>query len=124
MSEHYDEESVELAPRGSGRTRILLISVAALVLLIVLINRFTAFYTDHLWYDSVHAGHVFTTLFWTKIGLFAVFGLLMGAVVGLSMFLAFRSRPFFTGTEEDTNLVRYRDAIAPARMVLTLASAA
>lgn len=114
MSEHYDDDPAE-APRSSGRLRILTASALVLVLVIVLVNRFAVFYTDRLWYDSVHAGHVFTTLFWTKLGLFAFFGVLMALVIGGSMVAAFRVRPFFTPDEEHSSLSRYRDAITPIR---------
>ncbi|WGL51432.1 UPF0182 family protein [Nocardioides sp. BP30] len=114
MSELYDDDPVG-APRSSSRLRVFTASALVLVLLIVLVNRFAAFYTDHLWYDSVHAGHVFTTLFWTKVGLFAVFGLLMALAIGGSMVLAFRARPFFSPAEEHSSLTRYRDAVTPIR---------
>ena len=120
MSELFDEDA-DLPQRGARRVRLLLGGLVALILVVVLINRFTAFYTDRLWYHSVHAGHVFSTLFWTKTALFLIFGLLMALTVGGAMALAFRSRPFFTGTEEDSNLVRYRDAVAPIRVLLMLA---
>ncbi|MCA1982428.1 UPF0182 family membrane protein [Nocardioides nematodiphilus] len=120
MSELFDEDA-DLPQRSARRIRLLLGGLVTLILVVVLINRFTAFYTDRLWYHSVHAGHVFSTLFWTKLALFAIFGLLMALVVGGAMAFAFRSRPFFTGTEEDSNLVRYRDAVAPVRVLLMLA---
>jgi uncharacterized membrane protein (UPF0182 family) len=114
VSELYDEDPAEL-PRPSGRLRLVMAGVLFVVLVIVLINRFAAFYTDHLWYDSVHAGHVFTTLFWTKLVLFAVFGLAMALAIGGSMVVAFRSRPFFRPVEAHGTLARYRDAITPIR---------
>ncbi|WP_017934904.1 UPF0182 family membrane protein [Nocardioides sp. Iso805N] len=119
MSEHYDDDRAE-APRSSGRLRVLTASALVLVIAIVLVNRFAVFYTDRLWYDSVHAGHVFTTLFWTKVGLFAVFGVLMAVVIGGSMVAAFRVRPFFTPEEEHSSLSRYRDAITPIRTWLLI----
>jgi uncharacterized membrane protein (UPF0182 family) len=114
MSELYDEDPAEL-PHGSRRLRVLVGTALVVVLLIIVINRFAAFYTDHLWYDSVHAGHVFTTLFWTKLGLFAFFGIVMALVVGGSMVVAFRGRPFFSVAEEHSSLSRYRDAVTPIR---------
>ena len=122
MSEPYGEEQepAEAAPRGTGRVRFLVAAMLVVVVVVLLLNRFTAFYTDHLWYDSVDAGGVFSTLFWTKLALFAVFGVLMAVVVGGVMVLAFRSRPFFSAAEEDSSLVRYRDAIAPVRVLALL----
>jgi len=123
MSELYDDEETEV-PRPSGRLRLLMASLLVVVLVVVLVNRFAAFYTDHLWYDSVHAGGVFTTLFWTKLGLFAVFGLVMALAIGGSMVLAFRARPFFSPTEEHSSLARYRDALTPIRMWLLIGTSA
>ncbi|HET6985839.1 MAG TPA: hypothetical protein VFI00_04450, partial [Kribbella sp.] len=55
----------------------------------------SSIYTDRLWYRSEGYGNVFSKLFWTRTGLFVVFGLLMaGAVVVvlpvLVMFLLFQ----------------------------------
>ena len=123
MSELYDEEAAE-APRPSGRLRLLVASLVVVVLVVILVNRFAAFYTDHLWYDSVHAGNVFSTLFWTKLGLFLIFGLLMAVAIGGSMVVAFRSRPFFSPAEEHSSLTRYRDALTPIRMWLLIGTSA
>ena len=114
MSELYDDEPTD-APRSPGRVRVLVVSIVVVIAAIVLVNRFASLYTDHLWYDSVHAGAVFTTLFWTKLALFALFGALMAAAVGGSMAAAFRARPFFSVADEHGSLARYRDAVTPVR---------
>ena len=122
MSDLYDEETESARP--SGRLRMVMASLLVVVLVVVLVNRFAAFYTDHLWYDSVHAGGVFSTLFWTKLGLFLVFGLVMALAVAGSMVLAFRARPFFSPAEEHSSLARYRDAITPIRTWLLIGTSA
>ena len=61
------------------------------------VSTFASLYTDRLWYRSA-ATRVFSTLFWTKAGLFLVFGAVMGVVVGVNMYLAYRFRPFFRPT--------------------------
>ncbi len=75
---------------------------------------FSGFWTDWLWYRSVHYSSVFTTTLWTKIGLFFVFGLLMAAAVGVNVYLAHRLRPPLSAMSmEQQNLDRYRMGIAP-----------
>jgi uncharacterized membrane protein (UPF0182 family) len=75
---------------------------------------FAGFWTDWLWYRSVHYSSVFTTTLWTKVGLFLVFGLLMAAAVGFNMWLAHRLRPPLSAMSmEQQSLDRYRLSIAP-----------
>ena len=66
-----------------------------LVLAFFALTTFASIYTDRLWYRAEGYGEVFSTLFWTRIGLFVVFGLLMAVAVGANMYLAYRFRPFF-----------------------------
>ncbi|MGB0101084.1 MAG: UPF0182 family protein, partial [Nocardioides sp.] len=119
MSELFDEGAQAAAPpprQGSRRSRALIITVVVLVMLFLGLSSFANLYTDRLWYqDGGYAG-VFTTLFWTKTALFVVFGLLMAAVIGLNIYLAYRFRPFFRpNSPEQTGLDRYREAVSPIR---------
>ncbi|GGN35547.1 UPF0182 protein [Streptomyces fuscichromogenes] len=83
---------------------------------------FAGFWTDWLWYRSVHYSSVFTTTLWTKIGLFSVFGLLMAAAVGFNIWLAHRLRPPLSAMSmEQQSLDRYRMGIAPYKKWLLLA---
>lgn len=117
MSELFDEESREAPPpRGSRRSRALIITAIVLVLAFLGLSTFASLYTDRLWYKAGGYSGVFTTLFWTRTGLFLVFGAVMGLVVGLNIYLAFRFRPFFRpNSPEQTGLDRYRDAVTPIR---------
>ncbi len=82
---------------------------------------FAGFWTDWLWYRSVKYSSVFTTTLWTKIGLFAVFGLLMAASVGFNIWLAHRLRPPLSAMSmEQQSLDRYRMGIAPYKKWLLL----
>src|SRR5690606_17837415 len=61
-------------------------------------------------------GQVFSTLLWTRVGLFVIFGALMGVAVGLNVYLAYRFRPLFRpASPEQTSLDRYREAVTPIR---------
>ncbi len=98
----------------SRRSRTLLLTLAALALLAMVFVMFAGFWTDWLWYRSVDYSSVFRTTLWTKIGLFAVFGLLMAAAVGVNVWLAHRMRPPLSAMSlEQQSLDRYRMGIAP-----------
>ncbi|MEU3045857.1 UPF0182 family protein [Streptomyces sp. NPDC006984] len=100
--------------RPSRRVRTLLITLGVLAVLAMVFVMFSGFWTDWLWYRSVEYSSVFTTTLWTKVGLFAVFGLLMAVVVGLNIWLAYRLRPPLSAMSlEQQSLDRYRMGIAP-----------
>lgn len=89
-------------------------TLGILAVLAMLFVMFAGFWTDWLWYRSVKYSSVFTTTLWTKIGLFAVFGLLMAAAVGVNIWLAHRLRPPLSAMSlEQQSLDRYRMGIAP-----------
>ncbi|MGW7366021.1 UPF0182 family membrane protein [Streptomyces sp. NPDC054841] len=100
--------------RPSRRVRTLLMTLGVLAVLAMLFVMFAGFWTDWLWYRSVQYSSVFTTTLWTKVGLFAVFGLLMAAAVGVNIWLAHRLRPPLSAMSlEQQSLDRYRMGIAP-----------
>ncbi|MFG2298794.1 UPF0182 family protein [Streptomyces sp. NPDC048603] len=107
--------------RPSRRARTLLMTLGVLAVLAMLFIMFAGFWTDWLWYRSVDYSTVFTTTLWTKIGLFAVFGLLMAGAVGLNIWLAHRLRPPLAAMSmEQQSLDRYRMSIAPYKRWLLL----
>ena len=123
MSELFDDEdprrTVPPPPGPSRRAKALLVTVGILVVLFFVLTAFAALYTDRLWFSSVGYTEVFTTLLWTRVALFAVFGVLMAVVVGVNMALAFRFRPTTRiATPDQNNLERYRQTIAPVRRLL------
>ncbi|MCX4819256.1 UPF0182 family protein [Streptomyces sp. NBC_01142] len=108
--------------RPSRRVRTLLMTLGVLAVLAMAFVMFAGFWTDWLWYRSVKYSSVFTTTLWTKIGLFAVFGLLMSAAVGLNIWLAHRLRPPLSAMSmEQQSLDRYRMGIAPYKKWVLLA---
>ncbi|WP_408898835.1 UPF0182 family protein [Nocardioides sp. R1-1] len=115
MSELFDEEPERPAPERPGRrTRALVITGVVLIVGFFLLSAFAGIYTDRLWYKEVGFGEVFSTMLWTRVGLFLAFGALMGGVVALNMYLAFRFRPMFLMAGPD-GVDRYRDAVTPIR---------
>ncbi|WP_345650890.1 UPF0182 family membrane protein [Streptomyces siamensis] len=108
--------------RPSRRVRTLLMTLGVLAVLAMAFVMFAGFWTDWLWYRSVHYSSVFTTTLWTKIGLFFVFGLLMAASVGVNIWLAHKMRPPLSAMSmEQQSLDRYRMGIAPYKRWLLLA---
>ena len=93
-----------------------LVALIILALLIGTFVLFAAFYTDWLWFDSVAKTQVYRTSLLTRAGLFVVFGVVMGVVIGANLWIAYRSRPVYRGvTPEQASLERYRQAIEPFR---------
>ncbi|WP_432127073.1 UPF0182 family membrane protein [Streptomyces sp. bgisy082] len=108
--------------RPSRRARTLLMTLGVLAVLAMAFVMFAGFWTDWLWYRSVDYSSVFTTTLWTKIGLFAVFGLLMGLAVGFNIWLAHRLRPPLSAMSlEQQSLDRYRMGLAPFKKWVLLA---
>lgn len=111
--------------RPSRRARTLLLTLGVLAVLAMAFIMFAGFWTDWLWFRSVKYSSVFTTTLWTKIGLFAVFGLLMAGAVGLNVWLAYRLRPPLSAMSmEQQSLDRYRMSVAPYKKWLLLGIAA
>ncbi|MFF4098091.1 UPF0182 family protein [Streptomyces sp. NPDC001903] len=111
--------------RPSRRARTLLMTLGVLAVLAMAFIMFAGFWTDWLWFRSVKYSTVFTTTLWTKIGLFAVFGLLMAGAVGLNIWLAYRLRPPLSAMSmEQQSLDRYRMSVAPYKKWLLLGIAA
>ena len=114
MSSMFGAESArqEEPPARTGRSRTVVITASVLVVLFITLSAFSSFWTERLWFKSVGYSGVFTTLLWTRIGLFLVFGGVMAAVVGLNLAIAYRARPLLINGG-DPNLSRYRDAVTP-----------
>lgn len=109
---------VDEAPRRRG---VLIPTIIVLAVLVGAFVIFAGYYTDWLWYASVDKTEVFTISIVTRLIMFGIFGAIMGLVVGLAMWLAWRTRPPFTGTTpEQASLERYRIAIEPYRRRITI----
>ncbi len=94
---------------GALAPTLIILGVLAVVFMI-----FTTFYTDFLWYSSVDKSSVFTTLLATQLGLFVVFGLIMATAIGVTMLIAYRSRPEIgVMSAEQISLERYRASLEP-----------
>ena len=101
------------------RSRALLITAAVLIVGFFVLTTFAAIWTDRQWFAAVDYPSVFSTMFWTRVGLFVGFALLMAGFVALNMVLAYRFRPMFRmPSPEQSGLERYRAAVTPVRIWL------
>ncbi|WP_244929431.1 UPF0182 family protein [Nocardioides sp. W7] len=117
MSELFDQDPRDTAPPPrSARSRALIVTAVVLVLAFFGLTTFASIYTDRLWFNDTGYGDVFSTLLWTRVALFLVFGVVMALAVGASMYVAYRTRPLFhPNSPEQTGLDRYREAVTPIR---------
>ena len=101
-------------PRMSRRGRMTIIVLAAVIVLFILLGWLVETWTDYLWFSEVRYTRVFTTVLWTRIGMFLIFGAVMAGLVWLNLWLAYRLRPMLRPhSAEQQSLERYRALIAP-----------
>jgi len=82
---------------------------------------FTGFYTDWLWYDSVGETEVYSITLLTRAILFGSFGLTMAVVLAGTLWIAYRTRPDLPPlTQEQAGLERYRQSLAPFRVLIAI----
>ncbi len=106
----------------SRRAKIVLGVVAALVVLLIVALSLINVYTDWLWFGEVGFRPVFSKILRTRLILFLLFGLLMGAVLVGNVMLAYRVRPPFRPmSPEQQNLERYRIALEPRKKLALIA---
>jgi uncharacterized membrane protein (UPF0182 family) len=109
----------------SGRQRLLIPAVVVVMLLLIVGGTFVSIYTDLLWFRETGFSEVFSTVFKTKLLLFAGFGLLMALAIGINLAIAYRSRPPFRPMSlEQQNLEKYRLALEPFLLPALLALSA
>src|SRR6185369_6215716 len=101
-------------PRVSRRGRLFLVGAVTLAVLLLLAGGLVDILTDRLWFKEVHYSRVYSTMLWTRIGLFFVFGALMAGIVGGNLYLAYRLRPLLRPrSAEQHALDRYRMIFQP-----------
>jgi uncharacterized membrane protein (UPF0182 family) len=88
--------------------------VLVIIVLIIVGAIFVNGYTDYLFFKSVHFNSVFTKVLGTRLVLFLIFGLVMGAAVASTLIIAYRLRPAIRPMSlEQQNLERYRLILEP-----------
>ena len=109
--------------RRPNRGRIILISVAVVIVVLFLSARFLAgFFTDYLWFDSLGYSGVFTGVLGAKVKLALIFSTLFFALLFTNLFVADKLAPTYRppGPEEEF-LARYRQLVGPRAMLVRVA---
>ncbi len=123
MSDIFGTPDQPVQPAPERRRRVLVPTLVTVAVLIFLGSIFTNIYTDRLWFSSVGYTDVFTKVLLTRIGMFAVFGLVFALVVMGSAYLAWRFRPENPPARRDDPAVRYRQALSPILRPVTIVGA-
>ncbi len=99
-------------PSLSRRSRILLLTALVLAALLLVGPRLTDAYTSWLWFGEVGFRQVFTTVLVTRILLFLVVAIVVGAIIWLAMLAAYRARPVFVPVSGPNDpIARYRTTV-------------
>ncbi len=99
-------------PKLNRRSRILIGVALAVVVLLLLGPRLIDGYVNWLWFGELGYRSVFTTVLGTRLVVFLVAGLAVGAIVLAGLALAYRTRPAFVPTTGPNDPVaRYRAAV-------------
>jgi uncharacterized protein len=105
-------------PAGPRRPSALVLTIVVLAVLVVLFMFFSGVYADVLWYNQIQYSEVFWTEIWTRGALFLIAGIIMGAAVWLSMWLAWRARPRNLQSQTRDSLAQYQKQLEPMRRLV------
>src|SRR5437870_1291563 len=96
------------------RRRCVILVVAAVILVVISLSALSGFYVDLLWFREVHFSGVFWSIFWSKVLLGSVFGVLFFALLTANLMIVRRLTPRFRPFSPEQELIeRYRAAIDP-----------
>ncbi|MCE9515753.1 MAG: UPF0182 family protein, partial [Mycobacterium sp.] len=99
-------------PTLNRRSRILVGVAIAGVAALLIGPRFIDTYVDWLWFGELGYRSVFTTVLLTRLVVFLVTAVVMGAIVFAALALAYRTRPVFVpNTGPNDPVARYRMAV-------------
>ncbi len=99
-------------PALTRRNRIFLGIAIAVIAVLLIGPRFIDTYVDWLWFGELGYRSVFTTVLLTRLIVFLVAALLVGAIVFAGLALAYRTRPVFVPTTGPNDpIARYRTAV-------------
>jgi uncharacterized protein len=105
----------------SRRAKIGLWVAAIIVVLIIALVQLTGVYINWLWFGSLGYRDVYSTVFWTRVTLFFIFGVLMALIIGGNIVIAYLlSPPFRPMSPEQQNIERYRAVLEPRRILVLI----
>ena len=100
--------------RVSRRGRVTLVVLAVLLVIIAVADRAFDIWADWLWFDEVGYTDVYSGVLTTRLLLFLTFGLGVGVIVAVNLYLAYRLRPLLRPhSAEQHALDRYRMFLLP-----------
>ena len=92
------------------------LSILIIAVLLVGFAGYASVLTDFLWFDQLGFSSVFLTQIIAQAAMFAVGALVLGGISGLSLFLAYRSRPIYLKfPDENDPFAVYRQLIEQLR---------
>jgi uncharacterized membrane protein (UPF0182 family) len=79
------------------------LSLAIVIVLLVGFAGYASVLTDFLWFDQLGFKQVMLTQIFAQVGMFLVGGVALGGITGLSLWLAYRSRPIYAKFPEQND---------------------
>jgi uncharacterized protein len=96
------------------RRRIGTVVVLTVLLVLFSANRIAVLLTDYWWFDARDYPQIFTDILSTRVLLGTVFGLALGALIAVNLFIARKVRPFFVpSSPQQAQIQRYREMADP-----------
>jgi hypothetical protein len=117
--------ATRINPRGHRRLRIwIIVAVIVIIVLLASLRTLATFYTDYLWFGSVHQPAVWRGTLGVKLGLFLVFAAVFFVILWVNLAVVDRMTPsMLTLGPEDELVRRYQHIVTPrAFLVRTIVS--
>jgi uncharacterized protein len=103
----------------SRRAKIALSVVGIIVVLLIVLVKMAGVYVNYLWFGEVGQRQVYSTMIWTKVSLFFIFGVLMALIIGANLVIAYLLKPPFRPmSPEQQNLQNYVLMVEPRRKLI------
>src|SRR3712207_3850168 len=100
--------------RVSRRGRVTLVVLAVLLVLIAVADRALDIWADWLWFDETGYTEVYSGILTTRVLLLLTFGVGVGLIIAVNLYLAYRLRPLVRPhSAEQHALDRYRMLLLP-----------
>ncbi|MGO9343160.1 MAG: UPF0182 family protein [Acidimicrobiales bacterium] len=117
--------AARINPRGHRRLRIwIIVAIVVIIVLLASLRTLATFYTDYLWFGSVHQPAVWRGILGVKLSLFLVFAAVFFVVLWVNLAIVDRMTPsMLTLGPEDELVRRYQHIVTPrAFLVRTIVS--
>jgi hypothetical protein len=103
----------------SRRMKIVLSVVGILIVLLILLLKLSGVYVNYLWFGELGQRQVYSTIIWTRLTLFFIFGVLMAVIIGGNLVIAYLLKPPFRPmSPEQQNLQNYVRMVEPRRKLI------